>query len=235
MAKAFDRVEWEFLQFMMRQLGFDESWIRLIMLCISTVEYRVHRNGEFCESFKPLRGIWQGDPISPYLFLICAEGLSVILHQAQQSRKITGYRLSPQAPMISSLLFADDSLLFFHASVHDCTNIREYLHQYKRASGQLINLSKSASCFSRNVPIELQNYLGSLLYIPIVNMLDRYLGLPITLGRNKIREMQFIVDRTWNKLQSWKHKCISFAGKEVLLKSIAQSIPVYMFGIYLFP
>jgi hypothetical protein len=79
MSKAYDRVEWDFLEKMMRRMGFDENWIRLIMECVSTVSYQIKVNGELIDRFKPERGLRQGDPLSPYLFLICTEGLSALL------------------------------------------------------------------------------------------------------------------------------------------------------------
>ena len=79
MIKAYDRVEWEYLEGIMRQLGFHERWISLVMSCVTTVSFQVKVNGELLPVFSPSRGFRQGDPISPYLFLLCGEGLSCML------------------------------------------------------------------------------------------------------------------------------------------------------------
>jgi hypothetical protein len=111
MSKAYDRVEWPFLKGIMRKMGFDESFVRLIMDCVSTVSYRFWVKGELTHVVHPGSGLRQGDPISPYLFLLCAEGFSALLSKAEDEGLICGIKLAPSAPRINHLLFADDSLL----------------------------------------------------------------------------------------------------------------------------
>ena len=83
-SKAYDRVEWQFLKKMMLRLGFDERWVALAMETIHTASYSVLINVEPQGFFKPTRGTKQGDPLSPYLFLLCTEGLSAMLMRAKE-------------------------------------------------------------------------------------------------------------------------------------------------------
>ena len=105
MSKAYDRVEWVYVLKIMDEMGFDKKWIQLISECISTVSYSLLVNGEPSSVIKPTRGIRQGDPLSPYLFLLCLEGLTQLIKQSVQVYKIRGYSLCMNGPKISQLFF----------------------------------------------------------------------------------------------------------------------------------
>ena len=104
----------------MQKLGFHERWIALIMMCVCTVSYSVLINGEPKGKIVPSRGLRQGDPISPYLFLLCAEGLSVMLKKEENEGHIKGVAVSRGASRVSHLLFADDNIIFCRVSVAKC-------------------------------------------------------------------------------------------------------------------
>jgi len=144
MAKAYDKVEWAYLRSIFLKLGFHESFVQLIMRCVQTVTFRVGVNGKLSKPFMPSRGIRQGDPLSPYLFLLCAEGLSSMLKNVGPQFLARGVRVGVHSPWISHLLFADDCLLFTQASERGSQRLMDILNLYQRGSGQLVNMSKSA-------------------------------------------------------------------------------------------
>ena len=150
MSKAFDRVEWGFVEAVMEKLGFHERWIGLIMHCITTVTYSVLINGTPYGYISPTRGLRQGDPLSLYLFILCVEGLSSLFNQAIRTRVLSGISISRGCPSVSHLFFANDSLLFYKASSQECHKLTEILTRYEAASGQKINSDKSSVFFSLN-------------------------------------------------------------------------------------
>jgi hypothetical protein len=152
MSKAYDRVEWGFLEETMRRMGFAPRWIYLIMMCVKTVQYSVLVNGEPCGCIQPSRGLRQGDPISPYLFLICAEVLSNMLTQANLDGRLSGVPTSKNGPRVSHLFFADDSLLFCRTSMTQWNQLTQLLTTYEGASRQRLNNNKTAIFFSKNTP-----------------------------------------------------------------------------------
>ncbi|KAL5570777.1 hypothetical protein UlMin_020374 [Ulmus minor] len=235
MAKAYDRVEWDFIQRVMNKLGFSEVWIRKIMACISSVTYSFQFNGKRFGHLAPTRGLHQGDPLSPYLFLLCGEGLSSLLHLYEQKGDIQGLRCGLRGPTISHLLFADDSLFFLEARLSTCANLKEILKLYETASGQVVNLSKSAMCFGPNLSEPDATQMAALLGVPKVRCHEKYLGLPCFSGRNKQGLFSSIRDRVRNKLCGWKSKLLSVSGREILSKSVIQAIPTYAMNLFKLP
>lgn len=135
---------------MLRKLGFATRWIHLLMSCVRTVTYSILINGQPYGHIVHTRGIRQGDPLSPYFFIICAEVMSSMLHRSGRDDDITGVSISRGGTSIHHLLFADDSLLFCRANLMEWRNIQALLAHYEAASGQQLNQEKTSIFFSRN-------------------------------------------------------------------------------------
>ena len=149
MSKAYDRVEWRYLEQVMKKMGFHHKWIGLMTECISSVSYSILINGEPQGNIHPSRGLRQGDPLSLYLFLLCAEGLHSLIKKAESSGDMQGVSLCRGRPKITHLFFADDSLLFTKAITTACEKIQLILGQYEKASGQQVNHDKTTIFFSK--------------------------------------------------------------------------------------
>jgi hypothetical protein len=185
MHKGYDRVEWIFLENMMRKLGFSERWITIMISCVRSVRYQVRFNSEETDMFSPTRGLCQGDPLSPYLFLICAEGLSSLLLHEEEVGGIDGLRVCRNAPSVSHLLFVDDSLILMKVDMNNATSLQHVLDTYCANSGQLVSLAKSSIFFSPNTHVLVRSDICEILHIDTEALSDKYLGLPAIIGANR--------------------------------------------------
>ncbi|KAK3230765.1 hypothetical protein Dsin_002646 [Dipteronia sinensis] len=192
-------------------------------------------NDEVCRNITPTRGLRQGDLLSLFLFLICAEGLTSLIHQAQIRGDISGFQCSRGGPVITHLLFSDDSLIFTKDNDRNCVSIREILAVYGRATGQAINFAKSAMCISLSFSVLEGQTLASRVGIKLVECHENYMGLPCFTGRSKRKIFASIVDRVWGKIKGWGEKLFSVAGKEILAKAVIQATPSYAMGMFLLP
>ncbi|KAM1091289.1 hypothetical protein FF1_018791 [Malus domestica] len=159
MSKAYDRVEWNFLEAMMLRLGFDSRWVAVVMMCVKSVSHYFLVNGEEC--------------------------LSALIAHKEEKGVISGIRICDGALSVHHLLFADDSFLFGKAKLEECVEVQHNLDVFSQASGQEINLGKSSIAFSANVRDRKQQGLAHFLGVQLVERHDRYLGLPTFVGKNK--------------------------------------------------
>jgi hypothetical protein len=177
-AKAYDSLEWDFIQNTLTAMGFHSKILNSIMQCINSVTFSILINGSPTDSFKPQRDIRQGDPLSPYLFILCAEVLSGIIDKSQKDGLIHGIAIATNAPPISHLLYADDNILFCRAKRDEAKTIMHILKIYQEASGQQVNLAKSEMVFSPNIPLEDKKSFQDHLPVKISSSISKYLGMP---------------------------------------------------------
>jgi len=114
-SKAYDRMDWNYLRVVLIKMGFHTRWVHWMCMCVESMDYSIIFNGEQVGPITPGRGLCQGDPLSPYLFIICAEGLSSLIRDVETRGVLTGTKVCRNAPSVSNLLFADDCFLFFKA------------------------------------------------------------------------------------------------------------------------
>ena len=150
--------------------------------CIITVTYSLKINGVPSGSIIPTRGLRQGDPLSPYLFLICAEGLSTLIKKSVENGVLHGVAACKRGPSISHLFFADDNLIFCKASMEECKSLQRIIGIYEKASGQLLNQAKTSLFFSKNTPNDVKEEFRLRFDAQVIRQHDKYLGLPSLVG-----------------------------------------------------
>lgn len=233
--KAYDRLSWEFIEDTMQTIGFNQSWRRNVLACLSTSRLAVNWNGERSEWFQPGRGIRQGDPISPLLFVLCIERLSLLINHFVNTGIWKGLKFTRQGPHISHLFFADDMVIFGEATTNQAKVMKECLDIFCKASGQKVNLQKSALFFSKNTPAEMQTRITNTLGVTKVGDLGRYLGVPSVHGRITKESFAGILGRIQARLTGWRSKTLSLAGRKVLVQSVLSAIPYYSMQSMLLP
>lgn len=172
------------------------------MECITTVSYSVKINGQIHEYFKPSRGLRQGDPLLPYFFILCAKGLSSIIHAACKTSVIEGIKMSRHCPPLSHLFFADDSFLFEYGTLKESAMYKALINKYCSESGQEVNKMKSSLYFSRNTDLRTKVRISKLLGIQINSKAEKYLWDGINFQRNWCTYFDGLQERIATKASS---------------------------------
>ncbi|CAN6707535.1 unnamed protein product [Malus baccata var. baccata] len=228
-------VEWDFLEATMEKMGFCSQWRKLIMGCVTSVKFAVILNGHPGNKFAPSRGLRQGDPLSPYLFLLIGEVLSRLIQDAVEKKSLDGIKLGITGSVLSHIFFADDMLIFLRANEKNCRNLVNLLKAFCDASGQEVNLQKSNVFFGANTSVRVSEELGSILGMPVLDNPGSYLGVSACWGCSKKQGLAYVKGRIIEKLQGWKQCTLSKAGKEVLIKAVVQAVPAYPMNLFKFP
>ena len=217
----------------LHKMGFGYQWMKWIWRCISTAKFSVLVNGVLAGFFSSTKGLRQGDPLSPYLFVLGMEVLSALLRRAADGGFILGYKLRRGGRMelnVSHLLFADDTIIFYEARKENLTFLSWTLAWFEAASGLRINLAKSKLILVGEVEeieemaVELGCRVGSL---PTV-----YLGLPLGAYHKTPSMWDGVEERMRRRLALWKRQYISKGGTITLIKSMLANMPIYQLSLF---
>lgn len=233
--KAYDCLNWDFTKETLEDIGLPSHSEQLIWSCISTSKMRVLWNGETLEEFTPSRGIRQGDPISPYLFVLCIEKFFQMINVAIEKDEWRPISLVRGGPRIFHLAFVDDVLLFTEASEDQVLLIKHILDLFCKFSRKKVSERKSSIFFSKNVDGGMKNHLCRVSGFQNTEDIGKYLGVPILHDRVSRHSFQFILDKVDKMLSNWKAKMLSFVGRLTLTKSVIQAFPTYVMQSSLIP
>ncbi|XP_043717945.1 uncharacterized protein LOC122665877 [Telopea speciosissima] len=203
MRKAYDRVEWEFIDKLLHRFGFADHWVQMVLSCLRSVSYILMINGAMCGKVIPSRGIRQDDPLSLALFILCSQALSSLLVKAGNEGLLKGIQLA------------------------EVCHLQECLNIYCKASGQAVNLQKSTLSFSPNVHSKFRRWFSQILKVKYDKGPNKYSGLPTSFGTSKAKLFQEISAKAGKHFDGWKNHLLSHAAKEIMMKSVAFSLSNY--------
>ncbi|XP_027096008.1 uncharacterized protein [Coffea arabica] len=228
MMKAYDRVSWPFLLQVLCCFGFSETWIDMIWHLVSNVWFSILVNGAPQGFFKSSRGLRQGDPISPALFVLGAEVLSRALNTVATERQFVPFKVPPRCPVVTHLAYADDVIIFSSGARSSLTLIKRVLEEYSMTSGQPINSQKSCFLTHPRFLAPKAAMIGQVLGFQRQAFPVRYLGCSLYMGRRKKIYFADVYNAVVARILSWKHKLLSIGGRVVLIKSMLASMPVHL-------
>ena len=230
--KAFDSLEWNFIFLIMQALEFPESFISLIRQCFTTTRFSVAINGEMCGYFSGTKGLRQGDPLSPYLFVLAMEVLAQLLNANYRNGSI-GYHPKASNPLISHFAFADDLMIFFDGEKDSLQHISATLDAFSSWSGLTMNHSKTELFIAGLNQVETDDIssLGfSLGSLPVL-----YLGLPLMHRKLRICDYRPLIDQLKRRFSSWTLRALSYAGRVVLISSVIYGTINFWFSSFILP
>jgi hypothetical protein len=231
--RAYDTVSWHFLERMMLKMGFAEVWVKWIRACIFESSMSVLVNGSPTLDFKVGRGLRQGDPLSPFLFLIVAEGLTGMMTKAVEIGKFKGYHIN-QDTQFQILQFADDTIILGEGSWNNIWTIKSLLRGFELVSGLKINFVKS-KLYGLNIENRFLEAGASFLSCLSDVVPFKFLGIPVGANPRRRTTWQPVIDTMSKRLNLWSSRHLSYGGRITLINSVLASIPLYFFSFFKAP
>lgn len=232
--KAFDSVSWNFLKWVLSQMGFPQKWIMWVLSCVSSATASILVNGSPSPPIKLQKGFRQGDPLSPFLFNTIVEVLHLIIEKSTSMLLWEGIEANPGGFRISHLQYADDILLFCPPKMEFLQNIKKALILFHLASGLKVNFHKS-SLMGLNVTDAWIDCVAKNLLCKKGSIPFTYLGLPIGGNSSRLSFWNPIIQRMEKKLSTWRGKLMSMGGRLTLIKSSLSNLPLYYMSLFPVP
>jgi hypothetical protein len=232
--KAYDSVNWKFLVYMLKKFEFAEKWIRWVEACVCARNLSVLVNGSPTREVKIERGLKQGDPLAPFLFLLVVEGLSLLMSRAVSLGYFKPFDIKNSGIVVSHLQYADDTLFIGEACVENLWCVKAILRCFELMSGLKINFAKSMifgvvpdEPFMRVASKFLNCKVGKFPFI--------YLGLSVGANPRKESTWEPVIEVLQRRLHSWQNRFVSLGGRVILINSVLAAIPLFYLSFFKMP
>lgn len=200
-------------------------------MCLYCILFCAHQRRK-TKHFYPSRGLRQGDPLSPYLFILCQEVFSRLIDREHAAGNMRGVKMNVRGLDFTNVMFTDDIMLFSKATCKDVLILNSCLEKYCAWSGQAVNRSKSGIIFSKMVNLNHKRRLKEAVQMKKVPANSKYLGSPLFTTRSRAKDFNYLQEKLESRLNGWRSKSLSWAGRCTLIKSVAQAIPSYTFSTF---
>ncbi|GJR52475.1 RNA-directed DNA polymerase, eukaryota [Tanacetum coccineum] len=231
--KAYDSVRWDFLGDVLNRFGFGAKWCGWIQECLRSSRGSVLVNGSTTEEFQFYKGLKQGDPLSPFLFILVMESLHLSFKRVEDAGMFNGIKIN-SSMTLSHMFYADDAIFMGQWSKRNIDTLMYMLKCFERASGLSINLSKS-KLMGLAVSIEKVEEVTRHIGCGILNTPFSFLGSKVGGCMSRIKSWDEVIDKMVNRLSKWKMKTLSIGGRLTLLKAVFGSMPIYHMSIFKVP
>lgn len=231
--KAYDSVEWPFLEQVLISLNFPSGFVGWVMTCVKTVSYSIIVNGKPTPPFEARKGLRQRDLLSPFLFVLAMEYLSRLLRRLGKNPDFNFHPKCSRLNLIH-LGFADDLLLFCRGDVGSVQHLFTQFQCFSKASGLIANQAKS-SVYCRGVSTVVQEEILKVLGFSKGELPIRYLGVLLSTKKVSVVQCQPLIDKILGRIKSWTIKFLSYAGRAQVIKSVLFSIQVFWAQVFVLP
>lgn len=216
---------------MMQQFNFCAKWRKWILECVSSATANVLVNGSPSGEFKLERGLRQGDPLSPFLYLLIAEGLSLLVKNAVDEKLLEVAELGSEKIKVSHLQYADDSIFITTGNLSNARAMRSILKNFELISGLKVNYGK-CSIMGLNLENSRVEQMAAILSCEVGSFPFTYLGIKVGGNSKCAAEWDHLVQKVKSRIKAWEHKKLSIGGRITLLNAVLSALPIYHLSFF---
>lgn len=232
--KAYDTVDWDFLRSILHGLNLHPKFVFWVMQCVTSPRFSIAINGSPHGFFQGKRGLRQGDPMSPTLFIFCMEYLSRLL-AARTTGSNFNYHARCAREKITHVAFADDLMLFGRGDYMSMEILSNTMEEFSSCSGLEINRDKSNIFAGGKLPNRDLEEIKTIFGFPIGILPVRYLGVPLESKKLNIMHYSPLIEKIAANTKKWTGKNLSYAGKTELIRSVLQGVSCYWLQVFPLP
>lgn len=231
--KAYDMVDWGFIYRILHSKGFPDQWCDWVMKVVRGGKVAIKVNDEVGPYFNTHKGLRQGDPLSPLLFNLAAEALTLLVQRAENNSLVEGLPIN-ENNKVTILQYADDTIFMIKDDPEQARNLKFILCLFEQLSGLKINFNKS-EVFCIGKAVERQSMYSEIFTCKIGTLPMKYLGVPIHKKRLLNKDWTPTENKMEHKLGCWQARFQSIGGRLILINASLSNVPLYMLSFYKLP